>query len=78
MTSRPGAVWWSVRIADLRRLQKRGQVTARGHRVLLDVLRAGDPEAAAEEMRGHIEARSRHAAEAVRLAFADLYAPQES
>ena len=64
-----------VRIADLRRLQAAGRTTTERHRSILDVVRSGDGAAASEAMRSHIEHRARHASDAVRLAFADLYAP---
>lgn len=65
-----------VRTADLRRLQAAGRTTTARHRMVLNVVRTGDGAAASEAMRNHIEDRARHASEAVRLAFADLYAPK--
>ena len=65
-----------VRTADLRRLQAAGRTTTARHRMILNVVRTGDGAAASEAMRNHIEDRARHASEAVRLAFADLYAPK--
>ena len=65
-----------VRTADLRRLQAAGRTTTERHRSIIDVARSGDAAAASDAMRDHIENRARHASEAVRLAFADLYAPQ--
>ena len=65
-----------VRTADLRRLQAAGRTTTERHRSVLNVVRTGDGAAASEAMRSHIENRARHASEAVRLAFADLYAPK--
>ena len=41
-------------------------------------MRTGDGMAASEAMRAHIQDRAQHAAEAVRLAFADIYAPKEA
>lgn len=66
-----------VRIADLRRLQAAGGTTTERHRAILTVIRTGDAAAASDAMRDHIEHRARHASEAVRLAFADIYAPQD-
>jgi len=66
-----------VRTADLRRLQAAGRTTTQRHRAILALVRSGDAPAAAEAMRGHIGDRAQHASEAVRLAFADLYAPRE-
>ncbi|MCK0169033.1 GntR family transcriptional regulator [Jannaschia sp. S6380] len=65
-----------VRMADLRMLRAEGGTTTKGHLAILDCIAAGDPAAAAEAMRSHIAQRAPHAAEAVRHAFADLYAPQ--
>ena len=65
-----------VRTADLRRLQAAGRTTTARHRIVLNVVRTGDGAAASDAMRNHIEDRARHASEAVRLAFADLYAPK--
>lgn len=66
-----------VRTADLRRLQAAGRTTTERHREILDVVRSGDGAAASEAMRAHIEHRAQHASDAVRLAFADIYAPQD-
>ncbi|MEM9433743.1 MAG: GntR family transcriptional regulator [Pseudomonadota bacterium] len=66
-----------VRTADLRRLQAAGRTTTQRHRDILNVVRTGDGDAAAAAMRAHIEHRGQHASDAVRLAFADLYAPQD-
>lgn len=66
-----------VRTADLRRLQAAGRTTTQRHRAILDLVRKGDPDEAADAMRVHIADRAQHASEAVRLAFADLYAPAE-
>lgn len=66
-----------VRAADLRRLQAAGRTTTAGHRAVLALVRDGDAAGASEAMRSHIENRAQHASEAVRLAFADLYAPQD-
>ena len=66
-----------VRAADLRQLQAAGRTTIERHRAILTLVRAGGASAAAEAMRVHIEHRTRHATEAVRLAFADLYAPRD-
>lgn len=67
-----------VRTADLRRLQAAGRTTTERHRAIVGIVRTGDGAAASEAIRTHIEGRARHAADAVRLAFADLYAPQEA
>lgn len=64
-----------VRTADLRSLQAAGRTTTERHRAILSAVRAGDPMLASEAMRDHIAHRGQHAADAVRLAFADLYAP---
>ncbi|MEO1789038.1 MAG: GntR family transcriptional regulator [Pseudomonadota bacterium] len=66
-----------VRAADLRQLQAAGETTTARHRAILERVRAGDAVAASDMMRTHIEVRTRHATEAVRLAFADLYAPRD-
>lgn len=66
-----------VRAADLRSLQAAGRTTTERHRAILSLVRAGDADGAATAMRQHIEHRAQHASEAVRLAFADLYAPQD-
>lgn len=66
-----------VRTADLRRLQAAGRTTTERHRAILTLVRNGEATAAAEAMRSHIGDRAQHASEAVRLAFADLYAPKE-
>ncbi|MEO0402817.1 MAG: GntR family transcriptional regulator [Pseudomonadota bacterium] len=67
-----------VRTADLRSLQAAGRTTTERHRAILDVVRSGDAAAASQAMRDHIEHRAQHASEAVRHAFADLYAPEEA
>lgn len=67
-----------VRTADLRRLQAAGRTTTARHRTILDVVRTGDGVAAASAMRDHIEHRAVHASDAVRLAFADIYAPRDA
>lgn len=66
-----------VRAADLRQLQSEGRTTTARHRAILKLTQSGDGPAAADAMRAHIEHRTKHATEAVRLAFADLYAPRE-
>ncbi|MEL6466288.1 MAG: GntR family transcriptional regulator [Pseudomonadota bacterium] len=66
-----------VRTADLRRLQAAGRTTTARHKAVLDIVRTGDGAAASDAMRDHIEDRAKHASDAVRLAFADLYAPLE-
>lgn len=66
-----------VRTADLRQLQAAGHATTERHRSIINVVRTGDAAAASDAMRDHIEDRARHASEAVRLAFADLYAPKD-
>lgn len=65
-----------VRTADLRRLQAAGRTTTERHRRILEHVKNGNADAAAEAMRSHIGNRAQHATEAVRLAFADLYAPE--
>ena len=67
-----------VRIADLRRRQAEGRSTIDRHKRIIAVMRTGDGMAASEAMRYHIQERAQHAAEAVRLAYADIYAPQEA
>ncbi len=66
-----------VRAADLRQLQAAGRSTTARHREILDMVRLGDALAASDAMRSHIENRASHATDAVRLAFADLYAPRD-
>lgn len=66
-----------VRLADLKRLQLAGRTTTAHHRAVLDAVRTGDPSAAADAIRAHIEGRYDVVTEAVRLAFADIYAPLE-
>ncbi|MEX0339752.1 MAG: GntR family transcriptional regulator [Arenibacterium sp.] len=66
-----------VRAADLRQLQAQGHTNAERHRAILKLVEAGKAQAASDAMRAHIEHRAQHATEAVRLAFADLYAPRE-
>lgn len=66
-----------VRAADLRQLQAAGRTTTEGHKAIVACVRSGDAVAASDAMRAHIEQRTAHATEAVRLAFADLYAPRE-
>ncbi len=65
-----------VRTADLRMLHASGRTTIDGHKGILDLVSTGDATLAANAMRSHIERRTSHATEAVRRAFADLYAPQ--
>lgn len=65
-----------VRTADLRQLRAAGRTTTQGHRDILEMVRKGDAAAASDTMRSHIENRMQHASEAVRLAFADIYAPR--
>ncbi|NDK36258.1 GntR family transcriptional regulator [Rhodovulum sulfidophilum] len=67
-----------VRLIDLRTLSQRDGpevVTTAPHRRILEAVRARDPEAAQNEMRGHIERRLEAITENVRNAFAELYAP---
>ena len=66
-----------VRAADLRQLQAQGNTNTERHRAILNLVAAGDEEGASNAMRNHIERRAERATEAVRLAFADLYAPRE-
>ncbi|MEM1387730.1 MAG: GntR family transcriptional regulator [Pseudomonadota bacterium] len=67
-----------VRAADLRQLQAAGRTTTERHRAILSLVRAGRAVPASEAMREHIQDRTKHATDAVRLAFADLYAPRET
>lgn len=67
-----------VRAADLRQLQAAGRTTTERHRMILHHVWRGDAPGAADAMREHIEHRASHATEAVRLAFADLYAPRSA
>lgn len=66
-----------VRAADLRLLRAGGRTNTKGHHAILALVRAGDAVAASDAMRRHIENRAQHASDAVRHAFADLYAPQD-
>lgn len=67
-----------VRSIDLKQMRTSGAVGERlsAHRRVLQALVARDKAAALEAMRAHIEKRRDQATEAVRLAFADLYAPR--
>ena len=67
-----------VRTADLRRLQAAGRTTTERHRTILNAVRRRDGQAASGAMRDHIAHRAQHASDAVRMAFADLYAPQDT
>jgi DNA-binding GntR family transcriptional regulator len=68
-----------VRLIDLRR--KRAAETRpaghRAHRDILAALAARDEGRADAALRGHIERRREQATEAVRIAFSQLYVPQE-
>lgn len=66
-----------VRTADLRQLCAAQKISIVGHHAVLSAIRLGDPNAASDAMRTHIGQRIPFAAMAVRLAFADLYAPEE-
>ncbi|WP_347310506.1 GntR family transcriptional regulator [Defluviimonas sp. SAOS-178_SWC] len=68
-----------VRSIDLKQMRASGAVTERmsAHRRVLQLLIARDKTAAMDAMRAHIEKRRDQATEAVRLAFADIYAPRE-
>lgn len=65
-----------VRTADLRLLRAKGRISEKNHKTIVDLVSAGDALKASDAMRRHIEKRARYATEAVRHAFADLYAPE--
>lgn len=67
-----------VRLIDLNQMRASGDVEERmsAHRRVLRALVARDESAAIEAMRAHIEKRRDQATEAVRRAFADIYAPR--
>lgn len=67
-----------VRSIDLRQMRASGAVGERlsAHRRVLQALVARDRPAATDALRAHIEKRRDQATEAVRLAFADIYAPR--
>ncbi|MFC4213616.1 GntR family transcriptional regulator [Pseudophaeobacter arcticus] len=70
-----------IRLIDLKRMRDQaegrppGDVSA--HRQVLQGLAARDVEAATKALRGHIEKRREEATEAVRIAFSQLYVPDE-
>ena len=66
-----------VRLADLRHLQRTRGLSPDGHRGILAAIRLGDADEAAANMRRHIEGRYPFVTDAVRQAYADLYAPAE-
>ena len=67
-----------VRSIDLKQMRASGAVGERlsAHRRVLQALVARDRAAATGALRAHIEKRRDQATEAVRLAFADIYAPK--
>lgn len=67
-----------VRSIDLKQMRASGAVSERmsAHRRVLQSLMSRDKVAAIGAMRAHIEKRRDQATEAVRLAFADIYAPR--
>ncbi len=56
---------------------ERSQTRLSAHRRILDGLMARDIEAATTTMRGHIERRWEEATEAVRIAYSQIYVPDE-
>lgn len=68
-----------VRSINLKQMRASGIVTDRlsAHRTVLDALIRRDAVQAVAAMRAHIERRREQATEAVRRAFADIYAPGE-
>ena len=66
-----------VRLSDLRHLQRTRGLSPAGHRTILGAIRRGDADEASRQMRRHIEGRYPFIADAVRQAYADLYAPME-
>lgn len=68
-----------VRSIDLKQMRAAGAVTERlsAHRIILLALSRRDETAALSAMRAHIDKRRNQATEAVRRAFADIYAPKD-
>lgn len=70
-----------IRLIDLRRMRDQAEGCAPGdvsaHRCVLEGLVARDAQAATEALRNHIEKRREQATEAVRIAFSQLYVPDD-
>lgn len=70
-----------IRLIDLRRMRDQAKGCAPGdvsaHRRVLEGLVARDAQAATEALRNHIEKRREQATEAVRIAFSQLYVPDD-
>lgn len=70
-----------IRLIDLKRMRDRAEGRAPGdvsaHRRVLEGLLARDAGAATEALRSHIEKRREEATEAVRIAFSQLYVPED-
>ncbi|CUH88097.1 Carbon starvation induced regulator [Phaeobacter sp. CECT 5382] len=70
-----------IRLIDLRRMRDQAEGCAPGdvsaHRRVLEGLVARDAQAATEALRNHIEKRREQATEAVRIAFSQLYVPDD-
>lgn len=70
-----------IRLIDLKRMRDQADGQAPGdvsaHRKVLDALRSRNVSAAVEALRSHIEKRREEATEAVRIAFSQLYVPDE-
>jgi DNA-binding GntR family transcriptional regulator len=70
-----------IRLIDLKRMRSHPGAQSHGglvaHRAILDALCARDQATAERAMRSHIERRREEATEAVRIAFSQLYVPQE-
>ncbi len=70
-----------IRLIDLKRMRDQAEGRAPGdvtaHRQVLQGLAARDVEAATQALRNHIEKRREEATEAVRIAFSQLYVPDE-
>ena len=70
-----------IRLIDLKRMRDRAGGKAPGdisaHRQIVEGIAARNTEAAVAAMRSHIEKRREEATEAVRIAFSQLYVPDE-
>ncbi|WP_291729592.1 GntR family transcriptional regulator [Leisingera sp. F5] len=70
-----------IRLIDLKRMRDRAGGKAPGdisaHRQIVEGIAARNTEAAVSAMRSHIEKRREEATEAVRIAFSQLYVPDE-
>ena len=70
-----------IRLIDLKRMRDQAEGRAPGdvsaHRLVLQGLVARDVEVATRALRNHIEKRREEATEAVRIAFSQLYVPDE-